>query len=172
MIASRRKSYWSLYDGLCRSGENGHGNDLHAEALELERAVYRHAKCCMHRYPHEVLRALKLLDDGELPRRRSCGDGARPRCGYAELLELPSVELYRELPCRERLRANTERLERGEALLRDVRSPGALDVPDTGIRCASCNSSNIETYFMQTRRADEGTTVYCTCTACGKRWKM
>ena len=38
--------------------------------------------------------------------------------------------------------------------------------------CNRCHSRNVEVEQKQTRSADEGMTVYCTCTVCGMRWRM
>ncbi len=41
-----------------------------------------------------------------------------------------------------------------------------------GIVCNRCHSRSIVVQQQQTRSADEGMTVYCTCKQCGLRWKM
>ncbi len=38
--------------------------------------------------------------------------------------------------------------------------------------CNRCHSRNVEVSQKQTRSADEGMTVYCTCAKCGLRWRM
>jgi DNA-directed RNA polymerase subunit M/transcription elongation factor TFIIS len=43
---------------------------------------------------------------------------------------------------------------------------------EAGVRCAKCRSTDISFEFCQTRSADEGTTVFCLCRSCHKRWKM
>ena len=39
------------------------------------------------------------------------------------------------------------------------------------IRCRKCGGS-VEWSIRQTRKADEGSTVFCECTQCHVRWKM
>jgi DNA-directed RNA polymerase subunit M/transcription elongation factor TFIIS len=41
-----------------------------------------------------------------------------------------------------------------------------------GLVCNRCHSRSIAVQQQQTRSADEGMTVYCTCKQCGLRWKM
>ena len=91
---------------------------------------------------------------------------------YLRLLALPSRKLYAFLPGQEAMDNDRITRDQGAALLRDLSSSDTTHVPDAGIRCARCKSSNISFDFLQTRSADEGTTVYCTCTVCQKRWKM
>lgn len=38
--------------------------------------------------------------------------------------------------------------------------------------CSRCHSRSIGIQQQQTRSADEGMTVFCTCKQCGLRWKM
>ena len=43
---------------------------------------------------------------------------------------------------------------------------------DAGVRCSKCKSTDVSFSFLQTRSADESTTCFCTCSKCGKRWKL
>jgi len=40
------------------------------------------------------------------------------------------------------------------------------------LKCNRCHSRNVQVDQKQTRSADEGMTVFCTCSTCGMRWKM
>ena len=40
----------------------------------------------------------------------------------------------------------------------------------TIVKCAKCGSSDVVWDEKQTRSADEGATLFCSCKACGKRW--
>lgn len=42
----------------------------------------------------------------------------------------------------------------------------------TLFQCGSCKKYSVETREFQVRSSDEPMTVFCHCTACGKRWKM
>lgn len=43
---------------------------------------------------------------------------------------------------------------------------------DSTIKCKKCGHDQVEWYTKQTRSADEGSTVFCTCKKCKARWKM
>lgn len=58
------------------------------------------------------------------------------------------------------------------ARLSQIAERNKLSLPDAGTRCAKCKSSDIKFDFLQTRSADEPTTVFCCCERCGKRWRV
>lgn len=39
-------------------------------------------------------------------------------------------------------------------------------------KCSKCGSRKVISNEMQVRSADEGTTVFCTCSNCGNKWKI
>ena len=43
---------------------------------------------------------------------------------------------------------------------------------DTGLICNRCHSNNTDYTMLQTRRGDEGGTIYSFCKQCGYRWKF
>ena len=139
-----------------------------AEALELEHAVYCVAGGCPISYPFGAQRAIVLVREGRLCELRS----RRPPTSFRQILALPAGQVHTRLPCHEEVAKEATVREQGEALLRDLTSMELSHVPDAGIACGKCRSTDISFDFLQTRSADEGTTVYCTCTKCGKRWKM
>lgn len=47
-----------------------------------------------------------------------------------------------------------------------------LQSSHAALTCHRCHSRSIAVQQQQTRSADEGMTVYCTCKQCGLRWKM
>jgi len=174
----RRRCFVSLHVALAPVSSTM--SDLQLDALELEHAVYVQACACPVAYPLFIQRALELLRSGCLQnlRRPSSTDpksqslSCEHLASYVHLLSLPSVELFGHLPCQNTCTNNRKLREDSETLLRDLSSLDFADIPDAGTRCSKCMSSDITFDFLQTRSADEGTTVYCTCTACGKRWKM
>ena len=160
----------SIYDALSLEDLGEHV--CLSEAVELEHAAYIHSEVCTVAYPFSVLRVLHLLQDGKLLTLRGLPSLGAATLSYIDLLRLTARELHATLPCQEEC-ARTEQLRvEGDSLLRDLSSHDLIHVPNAGTRCSKCNSSDIAFDFLQTRSADEGTTVYCTCTSCGKRWKM
>uniref|UniRef100_A0A6C0C283 TFIIS-type domain-containing protein n=1 Tax=viral metagenome TaxID=1070528 RepID=A0A6C0C283_9ZZZZ len=160
----------SIYGTL--SSEDISEKALLTEAVELEHAAYIYAELCPVAYPFSVLRVLHLLDQGKLQKIRGFPHLAEKSRAYIELLNLSSHELHTALPCQEECIHTNQLRTEGENLLRNLGRHELTHVPNAGTRCAKCNSSDIAFDFLQTRSADEGTTVYCTCTSCGKRWKM
>ena len=158
----------SLTEALAPRSSSLHA--LRRDAVELEHAAF--ASCQGHSaaYPLTILRALRLVTAGRLQDLRHL-DPQTPRA-YAELLRLPAREVHHRVPCAELCEQARRLRDQAGALLRDLSSPDLSHIPDAGTRCAKCHSSEIAFDFLQTRSADEGTTVYCNCTACGKRWKM
>jgi DNA-directed RNA polymerase subunit M/transcription elongation factor TFIIS len=43
---------------------------------------------------------------------------------------------------------------------------------DSGLICNKCHSNNTDYTMLQTRRGDEGSTIYSFCKECGHRWKF
>lgn len=41
-----------------------------------------------------------------------------------------------------------------------------------GIVCRACNQATVIVQQKQTRSADEGMTVFCSCRTCGKQWRL
>ena len=41
-----------------------------------------------------------------------------------------------------------------------------------GIVCRACNKATVIVQQKQTRSADEGMTVFCSCRTCGKQWRL
>lgn len=157
----------SLYEVL--SVDSTSQTKLLNDAVELEHAVFVRSQGVASSYPFQVLTAIQLTRNGKLQGLRHAA--ATPRC-YVELLEMSFEGIYHSIPCQDKARQDEALRIQGESLLRDLSSPDLSDVPDAGIRCGKCKSTEIAFDFLQTRSADEGTTVYCSCTACGKRWKM
>lgn len=165
-VAQRAWCLRSMRDALLQRGLTG--ESPRSGALDLEHAVYCSVDGCPIAYPFGAQRALVLVRDGRLCELRA----SRPALSYRQILELPAREAHTDLPCHEQVAKEASVREQGEALLRDLTSMELSHVPDAGIACGKCRSTDIAFDFLQTRSADEGTTVYCTCTKCGKRWKM
>ncbi len=61
-----------------------------------------------------------------------------------------------------------EMLRHHVLLHEEHRTPGA----EGSLACNRCHSRDVSVNQQQTRSADEGMTVFCTCVACGLRWKL
>lgn len=46
------------------------------------------------------------------------------------------------------------------------------EVPEGLLQCSKCRSKRVHWFLKQTRAADESSSVYASCSACGKRWKF
>ncbi len=55
-----------------------------------------------------------------------------------------------------------------DKILYEVRKEAATDI----YKCGRCHKRECTYYELQTRSADEPTTIFVTCLNCGKRWKM
>ena len=55
-----------------------------------------------------------------------------------------------------------------DRILYEVRTEQATDI----YKCGRCKKRMCTYYELQTRSADEPTTIFVTCLNCGKRWKM
>ena len=55
-----------------------------------------------------------------------------------------------------------------DRILYEVRTEQATDI----YKCGRCKKKMCTYYELQTRSADEPTTIFVTCLNCGKRWKM
>ena len=168
MTACQRHLCMASLRGVLVAQNEGPQEYVDSDSVELEHAIFVISKGHEIFYPLQALRALKVLEEGKTRALRS----QNPPRSYLDILQLPAAALFHSLPCYEARVAEESRRVRGEALLRDLSSPDLSDIPDAGTRCTKCRSSDISFDFLQTRSADEGTTVYCTCISCGTRWKM
>lgn len=171
-VAQRHFCMKSIHAALLERRPKADRNDILTDAVELEHAVFVTSKGKDLVYPLEALRALHILQCGKTQWSESRPRASAAVTPYLDILRLKAVELFDSLPCHEAQLAENDMRVQGEALLRDLSSPDLSNIPDAGTRCSKCRSSDISFDFLQTRSADEGTTVYCTCTSCGKRWKM
>jgi hypothetical protein len=171
-VAQRHLCMKSMHAALLQKRPGADPCDVQTDTVELEHAVFVTSKGKDVVYPLEALRALRILERGKKQWSQSRPRGAEGITPYVDVLRLTAVDLFDSLPCREAQLAEDAMRAQGEALLRDLSSPDLSNIPDAGTRCSKCRSSDISFDFLQTRSADEGTTVYCTCTSCGKRWKM
>lgn len=170
MQTQRAKCLYSIYN-ILKSDDAAIRNAM-ADAVEIEHAAYIVADGCKMAYPFSVLRVIHFLQSGKIQRIRYSSASQYYLQPYIDLLKLPADHLHCRLPCQEECNRNEQLRNDGENLLRDLSSHDLSHIPNAGTRCSKCNSSDIAFDFLQTRSADEGTTVYCTCTSCGKRWKM
>jgi len=136
-------------------------------AHALEHACQTHAMVSQTAYERVALRCIYLLEHGLL-------DEARVKAlGALTVVSVPLEVLVPHLPAKEAIFAKEEERKKSAALLKDLTQGEAAEVsPDAGLRCKKCGSNDITHEFLQTRSADEGTTIFCTCTKCKKRWKM
>ncbi len=143
-----------------------------ADALDLEHACHVAATLNGAPYARFLFRALYELEAparGEAPAFAQ----ALAKRGGLGALGLPDAALH-GTPCLQRAAVSAAEAERREAmaLLDDLTAEGRRDLPEAGVKCSRCSSTDVSFEFSQTRSADEGTTVFCYCTRCKKRWKM
>ena len=141
-----------------------HLSPVHAHALE--HACQSYALASAASYERTVLRCLFLLEREPGARRRL--ETLGPQAFAAAPLEC----LVDRVPVKESVALAVEERARSEALLRELSAEAAEPLPNTGLRCTKCGSNEILQQLLQTRSADEGSTIYCHCTKCSKRWKM
>jgi DNA-directed RNA polymerase subunit M/transcription elongation factor TFIIS len=137
------------------------------EAFDLEHACFCASALNEAPYKRYVFKALYALEQkNTLLSDRIRQDGA------LAALSLPDTFILG--PCAARVAV--AKLEEGRRecvlLLADLTAEGRNDLPEAGVKCSKCGSNNVSFEFSQTRSADEGTTVFCFCTKCAKRWKM
>jgi DNA-directed RNA polymerase subunit M/transcription elongation factor TFIIS len=118
-------------------------------------------------YSRFVYRALYALE------QQSALASVIRESGALAALALSDTSLYEHCSTREQAAATKARHADCTQMLANLSADDpSADLPEKGIKCARCGSTNIIPAFSQTRSADEGTTVFCYCTACSKRWKM
>lgn len=138
-----------------------------AVAHTLEHACQTHSLTSKTAYERIALRCLYLLQHGLLDANR-IGE-----LGALTVASVPLETIVPSLPARAEIVAREEKRRKSSALLKDLTQGGEAEAfPDSGVRCKKCGSNDITHEFLQTRSADEGTTIFCTCTGCKKRWKM
>lgn len=71
---------------------------------------------------------------------------------------------------RETLEARDRTLQKVDELL--LQPLAETLAGSSGVRCSKCKSTEIRFEIAQTRSADEGSTVFCLCMQCQKRWRM
>ena len=135
-------------------------------AHSLEHACHVHATANGASYERAFFRALHLLEAGHL------GSESLLRLGPHAAVGAPLEALVGRVPQREAIRLREQAHAASRALLRDLTQGEIADIPDAGLKCKKCHSNDITYEFLQTRSADEGTTIFCTCGSCHKRWKM
>lgn len=95
--------------------------------------------------------------------------GARLEEKYTpqELCQLNSVTLLGTIePCLESQQQTSKLNE-----YKQLETLSYLDNEMVLMRCRKCKQGGIKFYVMNTRSADEGATIFCTC-ACGAKWTM
>ena len=139
-----------------------------AQAAALEHACYCLAESqpTAASYERLALRALEILRG----RTRAKLD----ELGALLFVGAPLETLVGTIPAREEILEREAELRRSAALLRDLGQGDGTDGTDCGaggLHCKHCNATDITYTLLQTRSADEGSTVFCSC-KCGRRWKM
>ena len=70
-------------------------------------------------------------------------------------------------------KSHDEKLEQQRKLLHEeAKFQEGEQVNSGSLICNRCHSRSISVQQQQIRSADEGMTVFCTCTKCNMRWKM
>lgn len=139
------------------------------EAHAMEHACQAFAQSTGWSYERSALRSLYLFENGHV-------DAAKLRAlGAQAIVSAPIECLVERLPARAAIEAKEDQHRLSAALLKQlVQGQDVVALPDAGLRCKQCKSNDIKLEFLQTRSADEGTTIFCTCNnvLCKKRWKM
>jgi DNA-directed RNA polymerase subunit M/transcription elongation factor TFIIS len=135
-------------------------------AHALEHACHIQATAHRVSYDRTVFRALHLLESREI------GPDDVERLGTHAIAGGPLEVIVGRVPQREQIHRSAEARAKSRTLLRDLTQGEIADIPDAGLKCKRCHSNDITYEFLQTRSADEGTTIFCTCGNCSKRWKM
>lgn len=138
-----------------------------ADALEVEHACSCVGAATHHSYRRMAMTLLHGLENAH----SDVMDIVQTQGGLAAFTST-AVQLYGRNEVQERVDSQENEEIYGDKLLTDLVHSEQLSFPDAGIRCQKCRSSNVSFEFLQTRAADEGTTIFCTCCVCGKRWKM
>ena len=96
-----------------------------------------------------------------------------PRCdgasGATEILRLSSEE-YSLLSDAEDASNKTE--EKRESLRQGLDASTRAATGGGAIVCRKCSGDDVTIQQKQTRSADEGMTIFCTCESCGHKWRM
>ena len=125
-------------------------------ALSTGSSYERTALKCLYLFQHGLVDEAKLLE-----------------LGPQALASVPLECFVSKIPAKEAIAEKEDARGRSAELLRDLTQGEEQEVlPDSGVRCKKCGSNDVTHEFLQTRSADEGTTIFCTCMKCKKRWKM
>jgi len=137
------------------------------DAADLEHGCYCASALNGAPYSRFVFRALYALEnDSKLK-------SIVQESGALAALALEDSSLYDSCSAKEEMALAENRRAECARVLEDLSAEGAgSELPEKGVKCARCGSTDISFEFSQTRSADEGTTVFCYCTKCSKRWKM
>lgn len=137
------------------------------DAADLEHGCFCTSALNEVPYSRLVYRALYALE------QKSALASVISSHGAMSALALPDASLFERCSAREQVAASEAQRAECVKMLADLAAEEPTgDLPEKGIKCARCGSTDISFEFSQTRSADEGTTVFCYCTACSKRWKM
>jgi len=101
------------------------------------------------------------------------GDALLSKHGPSALVLIDDATFAKGTEVQEWWDNHNDRLERQRQLLCDEAKFEEEEQPShSELICNRCHSRSIEIQQQQTRGADEGMTVFCTCKKCGMRWKM
>jgi len=135
------------------------------DALDLEHACYCATRASEVSYRRLLYYALYALETG-------CMREAVHEHGGLAALALPETTIFGLSAARHAEQSAEHEQKECRALLADLAAESRTDLPEAGVKCSRCGSNEVSFEFCQTRSADEGTTVYCCCLGCSKRWKM
>jgi DNA-directed RNA polymerase subunit M/transcription elongation factor TFIIS len=126
---------------------------------ECEQSVAEHhaAPSAYRRHTFELLRNMTNKKIGLIDKLR---------CGAVSVSELGSMTCKKAWP---ELWQRPE-LQPGRSVI-IICSEQSESSPSL-LQCQACKQYKVVYYEMQTRSADEPMSVFCTCTHCGKKWKM
>jgi len=136
------------------------------DAADLEHACFCASIINGVPYRRFALRALYALE------RPSKIASIITASGALAALSIPDAALFDRCVVREVVAKAESARDECARLLADLTTEGSQELPEAGVKCAKCKSTDVSFEFSQTRSADEGTTVFCYCTRCEKRWRM
>ena len=79
---------------------------------------------------------------------------------------MTSEELYPEIK-----EEDIRKIKEEEALIEKFNKL-KLEKANSIYTCGKCKQNKVEYKQVQTRSADEGMSVFCTCLNCGNKWRM
>ena len=137
-----------------------------SDSIDLEYACYVTTETNESPYQRSVLRCLYNLHQSDIFIKTLQSHGA------LVAISRPDSDLFPVDADVAMMKDSERELQLYRSLLHDLSKNDISLSQHAGIKCARCKSTEIFYEFKQIRSADEGTTVFCVCDHCSKRWKL